>query len=99
MSKQTGQTSAAFAGAVSSMHQNMHKWRDSGTLSPEDERDIDSAQVYLEAAFWKLESVLNRNRDEKPAPPVRKRCSGCGSVQCVDCNPWMARILAERAGT
>lgn len=59
-----GQSAAIFAGAISAMHENLGKL-EAVAEDPEDTRDIDSARVYLEAAFWKLEVVMNRELDRK----------------------------------
>lgn len=53
-----GATAATFAGAISAMHANLGKVQEQ--LTGDDARDIDSARVYLEAAFWKLETILHR---------------------------------------
>lgn len=67
----TGNVAAAFAGAISSMHANMHTWRRDSLLTEEDVRDIDSAQVYLEAAHWKLQTVLDRLAETEKDPEGR----------------------------
>lgn len=63
---------AAFAGAMSAMHKNLGHLqgkvetqtavgdaRRAQAIGAEVTRDIDSARVYLEAAFWKMETILD----------------------------------------
>ncbi|NUS02060.1 MAG: hypothetical protein HOV97_05795 [Nonomuraea sp.] len=50
---------ALTLGFLAGVHQELHKLRRGQT--EEDERDIDSAQVFIEAAFEKIEGVLSRH--------------------------------------
>jgi len=48
-----------IAGMVSGLHDQLWKLRDG--QSKADARDIDNAQVYLEAVHWKLLQILERS--------------------------------------
>ena len=62
-----GRAVATFAGALSVMHENLGRLQ--GKANSEDARDIDSARVYMEAAFWKFETVLARQMETSVIPP------------------------------
>ena len=51
---------ALTLGMISGMFSKLHELREGE--SPVDDRDIDSAQVYLEGAHWKLTQVLQRHQ-------------------------------------
>jgi len=57
---------ALTMGYLSGIHEQLGKVR--ADQSEEDERDIDSAQVYLEGAYDKLKVVLERHEPTIPHP-------------------------------
>lgn len=57
--KGAGATIAYLAGVISGAHKHLHTIRDEYGLTEDQIREVDSAQVLMEAAFEKLEKVLH----------------------------------------
>lgn len=65
MQTEDGAKGIALAlGMVHGLHEQLWKLREQA--AGEDEQDIDSAQVFLEGAHWKLNEVLQRHEPRLP---------------------------------